>query len=79
MSSPAAPSSASPAAPSALPPMPPMRLSGLEPVTLDAGSRDGIKVDQNVVSGRGLVGRVVSVTSSTATAPTAIRSRVAVP
>lgn len=36
-------------------------------VTLDAGSRDGIKVDQNVVSGRGLVGRVVSVTSSTAT------------
>jgi rod shape-determining protein MreC len=36
-------------------------------VTLDAGSRDGVKVDQNVVTGRGLVGRVVSVTSSTAT------------
>lgn len=36
-------------------------------VTLDAGSADGIKVDQNVVNGRGLVGRVVSVTSSTAT------------
>ena len=36
-------------------------------VTLDAGSRDGLKVDQNVVNGRGLVGRVVSLTSSTAT------------
>lgn len=36
-------------------------------VVLDAGSQDGIKVDQNVVNGRGLVGRVVSVTRSTAT------------
>jgi rod shape-determining protein MreC len=36
-------------------------------VTLDAGTRDGIKVDQNVVTGEGLVGRVVSVGPSTAT------------
>jgi rod shape-determining protein MreC len=36
-------------------------------VTIDAGTRDGVKVDMNVVTGRGLVGRVVSVTSSTAT------------
>jgi rod shape-determining protein MreC len=36
-------------------------------VTLDAGSRDGIKVDQNVVNGQGLIGRVVSVTSTTST------------
>jgi rod shape-determining protein MreC len=35
-------------------------------VTIDSGSRDGVKVDQNVVAGRGLVGRVVAVTSSTA-------------
>ena len=36
-------------------------------VTIDAGTRDGIKADMNVVTGRGLVGRVVAVTSSTAT------------
>ncbi|HET7901343.1 MAG TPA: rod shape-determining protein MreC [Candidatus Nanopelagicales bacterium] len=36
-------------------------------VTLDAGTQDGVKIDQNVVNGRGLVGRVVSVTKTTAT------------
>jgi len=36
-------------------------------VTIDAGARDGVKVDMNVVTGRGLAGRVVSVTPSTAT------------
>lgn len=36
-------------------------------VTIDAGSQDGLKVDQNVVTGRGMVGRIVSVTRSTAT------------
>lgn len=36
-------------------------------VTLDAGSRDGIKADQAVVTGDGLVGRVLSVGPSTAT------------
>jgi rod shape-determining protein MreC len=36
-------------------------------VTIDAGTRDGVKADMNVITGRGLVGRVVAVTSSTAT------------
>jgi rod shape-determining protein MreC len=36
-------------------------------VTLDAGSMDGIKPNQTVLNGDGLVGRVVSVTSSTCT------------
>lgn len=36
-------------------------------VTLDAGTRDGIKVDQTVLNGEGLVGRVTSVGPSTAT------------
>lgn len=35
--------------------------------TIDAGSRDGVHADQTVLDGDGLVGRVVSVTSSTAT------------
>jgi len=36
-------------------------------VTIDAGTLDGVKADMKVVTGRGLVGRVVAVTSSTAT------------
>jgi len=36
-------------------------------VTIDAGSRDGIKPDLTVINGQGLVGRVLSVTASTAT------------
>jgi rod shape-determining protein MreC len=36
-------------------------------VTIDAGSRDGIKADQTVVSGAGLVGKVVRVGPSTST------------
>jgi rod shape-determining protein MreC len=36
-------------------------------VTIDAGSDDGIKVDQTVINGDGLVGRVKRVTSGTAT------------
>jgi len=36
-------------------------------VTIDAGSQDGVKVDQNVINGQGLVGRVVRVDGSTAT------------
>jgi len=36
-------------------------------VTIDVGSRDGVKVDQSVLNGTGLVGRVVAATSSTAT------------
>jgi rod shape-determining protein MreC len=36
-------------------------------VTLDAGTTDGIKVDQNVINGQGLVGRVIRVTASTST------------
>ncbi|MEI8058085.1 MAG: rod shape-determining protein MreC [Actinomycetes bacterium] len=36
-------------------------------ITIDAGTADGIKIDQNVINGQGLVGRVVRVTSSTAT------------
>jgi rod shape-determining protein MreC len=36
-------------------------------VTIDVGSKDGVKVDQSVVNGKGLVGRVVATTSSTAT------------
>ncbi|MGD9956198.1 MAG: rod shape-determining protein MreC [Candidatus Nanopelagicales bacterium] len=35
-------------------------------VTIDAGTKDGIKVDQNVVNGQGLVGRVIRVNESTA-------------
>jgi rod shape-determining protein MreC len=34
-------------------------------VTIDAGRRDGVKVDQNVVNGQGLVGRVIRVNDST--------------
>ena len=41
-------------------------------VTLDAGSVDGIKVNQTVLNGAGLVGRVVSVSSSTCTVLLAI-------
>lgn len=36
-------------------------------VTLDAGSRDGVKADQAVVTGDGLVGRVLAVGPSTST------------
>jgi rod shape-determining protein MreC len=36
-------------------------------VTLDAGSRDGIVVDQTVLSGQGLVGRVTSAGPTTST------------
>ena len=36
-------------------------------VTIDAGSIDGLKVDQAVITGQGLVGRVVRVTKSDAT------------
>ena len=36
-------------------------------VTIDAGSGDGIEVDMSVISGKGLVGRVVSVSPTTAT------------
>ena len=36
-------------------------------VTIDVGRKDGVKVDQSVVNGQGLVGRVVATTSSTAT------------
>jgi rod shape-determining protein MreC len=36
-------------------------------VTLDSGRNDGVKVDQNVVNGQGLIGRVVSVTATTST------------
>jgi rod shape-determining protein MreC len=34
-------------------------------VTIDAGSADGLKIDQNVVNGQGLVGRVIRVGPST--------------
>ena len=34
-------------------------------ITIDAGSADGLKVDQNVVNGQGLVGRVIRVGPST--------------
>jgi rod shape-determining protein MreC len=36
-------------------------------VEIDAGTKDGLKVDQTVLNGDGLVGRVKSVTESTAT------------
>jgi rod shape-determining protein MreC len=36
-------------------------------VTIDAGRRDGIRPDETVLNGDGLVGRVVSVSSTTAT------------
>ncbi|TEX50367.1 MAG: hypothetical protein B7C55_10990 [Actinomycetales bacterium mxb001] len=36
-------------------------------VTVDAGSRDGVEPDMSVISGKGLVGRVISVSPSTAT------------
>ena len=35
--------------------------------TIDVGSRQGIKIDQTVINGKGLVGRVVATTSTTAT------------
>jgi rod shape-determining protein MreC len=34
-------------------------------ITIDAGTEDGLKVDQNVVNGQGLVGRVIRVGPST--------------
>ena len=34
-------------------------------VTIDVGSKDGVKIDQNVVNGQGLVGRVVRVGPAT--------------
>lgn len=40
--------------------------------TIDAGSRDGVRVDMTVVNGSGLVGRVKSVTAGTATVLLAI-------
>ncbi len=36
-------------------------------VLIDAGTRDGLKVDQTVLNGDGLVGRIEAVTASTAT------------
>ncbi len=36
-------------------------------VTIDVGTRDGVKIDQNVINGKGLVGRVVAVSSTTST------------
>ena len=36
-------------------------------VTIDAGSIDGLKMDQDVITGQGLVGRVVRVTKTDAT------------
>ena len=36
-------------------------------VTIDAGRRDGVKPDQTVLNGNGLVGRTVSVSSTTST------------
>lgn len=36
-------------------------------VTIDVGSRDGVETDMSVISGKGLVGRVVSVSPATAT------------
>jgi rod shape-determining protein MreC len=36
-------------------------------VTLDAGSRDGVKPDETVLDGQGLVGRVTAVTAQTCT------------
>lgn len=36
-------------------------------VVLDAGSRDGVRVDQSVISGPNLVGRIVRVSASSAT------------
>jgi len=36
-------------------------------ITIDAGSRDAVERDMSVISGKGLVGRVVSVSPSTAT------------
>ena len=47
-------------------------------VTIDAGSRDGIKVDQTVLSGDGLVGRVKTVGPFTATVLLAIDAESAV-
>jgi rod shape-determining protein MreC len=41
-------------------------------VTIDAGSRDGVRVDMTVVSGDGLVGRIKQVTPSTAVVVLAI-------
>jgi rod shape-determining protein MreC len=36
-------------------------------VTLDAGSRDGVRADETVLNGQGLVGQVTSVTATTCT------------
>jgi len=36
-------------------------------VTIDAGTRDGVRINQTVLNGNGLVGRTVSVSSSTST------------
>jgi rod shape-determining protein MreC len=47
-------------------------------VTIDAGSADGIRPDETVLNGEGLVGAVTSVTSSTATVLLASSSAVAV-
>lgn len=47
-------------------------------VTIDAGSRDGVRMDAAVVNGRGLVGRVTSVSLSTATVLLACDPRVTV-
>lgn len=41
-------------------------------VTIDAGTRDGIKLGQTVINGQGLVGRVTSIGSSSATVLLAI-------
>jgi rod shape-determining protein MreC len=52
----------------------PARVTGIGPaqsfsrtVTIDAGSRAGLAPDMTVVSGKGLVGRILRVTSTTAT------------
>ncbi|HUA41349.1 MAG TPA: rod shape-determining protein MreC [Streptosporangiaceae bacterium] len=47
-------------------------------VTIDAGSADGIRPDETVLNGEGLVGAVTSVTTSTATVLLASSSAVAV-
>jgi rod shape-determining protein MreC len=36
-------------------------------VTIDVGTVDGVKIDQSVINGKGLVGRIVATTSSTST------------
>src|SRR5215207_18838 len=49
-----------------------------EAVQIDAGSSDGVRVDQPVVTGGGLVGRVTSVTGGTATVTLIVDSESAV-